>query len=82
MELALYIYDYSPTIIELSNYINTIKHKKDCYNDFEETKIGTIKENEYQLMIFLPTSAFLINDSNTRNLMTSYTSQWLHCFAN
>ena len=46
MELALYIYDYSPTIIELSNYINTIKHKKDCYNDFEEDKIGTIKENE------------------------------------
>jgi 5'-3' exonuclease len=68
-----YIYDYSPTMIDLSNFSHlSVPEKK------EENNI--ITEDEQQLMVLPPSSMHLIYDDHTRSMMTDISSKMIHCF--
>jgi 5'-3' exonuclease len=69
-----YIYDYSPTIIDLSNCSHISVPEK------EETENNHITEDEQQLMVLPPSSMHLIYDDHTRSMMTDISSKMIHCF--
>lgn len=73
-----YIYDYSPTIIDLSNcsqisVSEAISEKKEN---------NCITEDEQQLMVLPPSSMHLIYDDHARSMMTDISSKMIHCFPN
>jgi 5'-3' exonuclease len=71
-----YMYDYSPTMIDLSN----CSHLSVPEKEEEEEQNDNITEDEQQLMVLPPSSSHLICDDHTRSMMTDISSKMIHCF--
>ena len=73
-----YAYNYSPTILDLSNYLNAIMYKK--RTNINETAIREITELDQLIMVMPLSSIYLIPDSKYRQHMTDIDKGYVHNF--
>lgn len=77
-----YKYSYSPTALDLSNYINFQIPSNEHHNDTSNDEFKNIMKNSnIQLLLVLPPdSQYLIPDKNSSNLMTDVSLNCVHYY--
>jgi 5'-3' exonuclease len=75
-----YPYNYSPTILDLSNYINSISRIDNIGADNMYKPNRELCELDQLLMVLPPSSSHLIPNEQYRDCFTNIKKGYVHCF--